>query len=275
MKSLDSEYLLGNLLIGDDYTQAQILEWFEAEMNSYHEMVAERPNEYRYEYHQLNKLHLYNHINLGHNLDLLGFGSATGSELLPLATKARTLTIIEPGNFSPIAIEGIDIRKIKPSACGTLAIPSNSIDVATCFGVLHHIPNVTYLLSELFRVLKPNGYLLLREPIVSMGDWNNPRKGLTKRERGIPYQLLTTGLARIGFTVTYSSVCDFSPAVRLAKLLGLKTPFNNYLFVRLDQILSRTFFWNYKYHQPKKLSKIAPSSAAFVCKKMPLHAPRS
>ena len=58
----------------------------------------------------------------------------------------------------------------------SMEFPNNYFDLITSFGVLHHIPDVSKVFSELSRVLAPGGYLLIREPIVSMGDWSYPRK---------------------------------------------------------------------------------------------------
>lgn len=42
-----------------------------------------------------------------------------------------------------------------------LIFPDNSFDTVYSFGVLHHIPNVDQAISEITRVLKPNGELLI------------------------------------------------------------------------------------------------------------------
>lgn len=73
---------------------------------------------------------------------------------------------------------------------GKISFEDNSFDLITSFSVLHHVPNVSFVISELVRVLSKDGYLLIREPIHSMGDWSVKREGLTKNERGIHYKLL-------------------------------------------------------------------------------------
>ena len=41
--------------------------------------------------------------------------------------------------------------------------PDNSFCIITCFNVLHHIDNPTFIVSEMFRVLAPGGYLIIKE----------------------------------------------------------------------------------------------------------------
>lgn len=46
---------------------------------------------------------------------------------------------------------------------GKIKLPDNSIDVISVFHVLHHIPNYMQSLTEITRVLKQNGILIIRE----------------------------------------------------------------------------------------------------------------
>ena len=43
----------------------------------------------------------------------------------------------------------------------TLPIASNSFDLVTCLGVLEYLPNDKIALSEMYRIIRPNGYLVL------------------------------------------------------------------------------------------------------------------
>ncbi|MFO1522890.1 MAG: class I SAM-dependent methyltransferase [Kiritimatiellia bacterium] len=91
---------------------------------------------------------------------------------------------------------------------------ADTFDLATCFGTLHHIPNVSQVLRELYRVMKPGGFALIREPAISMGDWTRPRPGLTRNERGLPFSWLTKTSREIGFQIRRSTACVF-PAIGL------------------------------------------------------------
>lgn len=44
-----------------------------------------------------------------------------------------------------------------------LPFENESIDFITCLQVLHHIPDKNYTLFQLYRILKPGGYILIRE----------------------------------------------------------------------------------------------------------------
>ena len=37
------------------------------------------------------------------------------------------------------------------------------VDLITCFTTLHHVPQLSKILSEFVRILRPNGYLIVRE----------------------------------------------------------------------------------------------------------------
>ena len=53
-------------------------------------------------------------------------------------------------------------------------IPTNSVDVITCFHVLHHIPNNLYknILSNLYRILSKNGVIVLYEHDGISKEWS-------------------------------------------------------------------------------------------------------
>lgn len=42
-------------------------------------------------------------------------------------------------------------------------LDANRVDLVTCFVTLHHIPYLQPILSEIVRILRPGGYLILRE----------------------------------------------------------------------------------------------------------------
>jgi ubiquinone/menaquinone biosynthesis C-methylase UbiE len=55
----------------------------------------------------------------------------------------------------------ITYRTIKPFTA--LPFEDESINLITSLQVLHHIPNLDYYMNELVRILKPGGYLVVRE----------------------------------------------------------------------------------------------------------------
>jgi 2-polyprenyl-3-methyl-5-hydroxy-6-metoxy-1,4-benzoquinol methylase len=43
------------------------------------------------------------------------------------------------------------------------SLVDNRVDLITCFMTLHHVPQINPILIELARILRPGGYLILRE----------------------------------------------------------------------------------------------------------------
>lgn len=60
-------------------------------------------------------------------------------------------------NNDKITLVGINLTQ------STIALADNSVDLITCFVTLHHVSHLNSMLRELIRILKPNGYLILRE----------------------------------------------------------------------------------------------------------------
>src|SRR5690606_11406901 len=116
-------------------------------------------------------------------------------------------------------------------------------DLVTCFGVLHHIPNVSHVMKEIHRTMRKDGLLLLREPIVSMGDWRQPRHALTKNERGLPESFLNEQLKRLEFDVISRKYC-FTLSTLFSRLTQniLSKPIYAYKpYVYFDMVLSSVF----------------------------------
>jgi SAM-dependent methyltransferase len=267
MKELPLEtYLSGDALYGDDFDNDETALWFEQEKEAYASLGAANRSSYQYVYHALNRYHGFSHLPNTQLADVLGLGSAWGDELLPLVGKAHRAIILDASQmFVGGQIEGLPIEYRQPNISGCIDLPDSSVDLVVCFGVLHHIPNVSFVIRELGRVLKPNGYLLLREPIVSMGDWRNVRSGLTKNERGIPLQILRDRLLDAGLNVRREALVDFPPLTRILAKLVRKDVFNSTFIVILDYFVCKLARWNLRYHARSPWQKFRPTSAFFVC----------
>ena len=107
------------------------------------------------------------------------------------------------------------------------------------------------------------GYVLIREPIVSLGDWRKPRKGLTKRERGIPLVIFREIISSVGFKILKETKCMFSLTSRLRYLM--KGPvYNSQSAVLLDRLFCVLFGQNETYHATNLFLKLRPTSIFYV-----------
>ncbi len=261
------ECLSGRRLYGDDFVMKELEHWFLEEAEGFANLGAKNRLNYRYEYHALNVAHGYQYLPAGPHNRVLSIGGAYGDELYPLRHRISRVTILEPSNSFVIDHgDGPLVEYVKPAVSGIMPFDNESFDLATCFGCLHHIPNVSTVVRELFRCLTPSGYALIREPIVSMGDWRVPRPGLTKHERGIPLQLFRHIVTTAGFIIRKETPCVFPAIPRLGVLLG-RYVYNSATVVRLDALLSRLFLSNYLYHSSEWIKKFKPQAVALVLQK--------
>jgi len=259
--------LSGQKLYGDDFSEDAIDAWFDDEKEGFADLGAKNHESYCYEYHGLNILHGFRHLPSKLYGRTLCVGGAYGEEVKPFLANIRAITILEPsGAFRATSLDGVPIEYVKPLPTGIMPFDDETFDLATCFGCLHHIPNVGTVLRELHRCMKPNGFALVREPIISMGDWRRPRKGLTRRERGIPLSVFRTLISDAGFRIEKETLCGFSVTSRLGGMFG-KHFYNSPTVVRIDQLLAELFAWNYRYHPVSVIQKFIPTVAAFVLRK--------
>jgi len=247
----------GEVLYGDDFNYEKIKEWFEDEKEGYSEIIGKN---YTYGEHELNKFYGFNKLKKNNFDKVLLFGGAFGFEILPIIEKIKEIYIAEPSKkLRKDKLKGKTLKYVIPSIESKLSFHADSFDLITCFGVLHHIPNVSSVIKELVRVLKPGGFLLIREPIISLGDWTRERKNLTKRERGIPVHLLKKIILNENLRIVYAKKVIF-PITRRISL-------NNRFIILLDSLLSTLFSWNYHYHPRNIFQKLQPGSIFFVLRK--------
>lgn len=266
-----SQYLNGNVLYGDDFDEQRIAEWYRAEEEGYFELLKDSKfsdDSYGYIYTELNELHGFRYLShVPQFKHALGLGSAYGYEFEPIADRIQKLTIIEPSdNMSNHQIKELRPVYVKPEVDGELKFPDESFDLITTFGTLHHIPNVAFVLRELARVLTPGGHLLLREPIRNMGDWRQPRPGLTANERGIPYTYFEDFFRRHQLKVVNRSFCESIFFMKiLQKFRAVDRTTRSYQ--RLDSLVSKLFSWNIHYNADSPLKKVSPGSVFYVVQK--------
>ena len=260
-------YLSGTALYGDHFDAQQIVEWYRDEEEAYANLGAGDASTYAYGYHAWNWFHAYRHLETAPCNNVLGFGSAYGDELRPLAARMRAVTIVDPSMaFVRTEVHGVPATYIKPAADGKLPLLDGAFDFVTCLGVLHHIPNVSFVVGELARVLSSGGFMVVREPIVSMGDWREPRRGLTKRERGIPLDILESIIKGAGLRLVRKSLCAFPVTPRLFRVFRPDV-YNSRFATRVDAMLSDAFTWNVNYHPRNTLQRLRPTSAFLILRK--------
>src|ERR1700759_2845514 len=165
---MEAKYRAGEAIYGDDFSIEQIQQWYDEETEAYADLGSKDAGEYVYGYHALNKLHGFNYLPDKHFENVLGLGAAWGHEFFPIVDRIDNLHIVEPSdNLQSEKLENLKPIYKKPAGSGELPYPDNMFDLVTCSGTIHHPPNVSVILSEVHRVMKPGAYLLLREPIIS------------------------------------------------------------------------------------------------------------
>lgn len=261
-------YLDGKALIGDDYDAAQLQQWWDEEAEAYAGLFYAEDRESQYDYHGLNRWMYYDRFQVPEGAKAMALGGALGHELLPIRDRLSEVVIVDPSdNFARNHVLGDrQVSYVKSRVDGLLPHADNSFDVITCFGVLHHIANVSTVMAECQRVLKPGGIMFCREPIVAQGDWRKPRPGLTKNERGIPLAIFRDIARTSGFTIEKDQLFDFSPFLRGMANFGV-TVFQHRSLSMIDGVLCRLFAFNTRYYRPGFLDKFGPASLAMALRK--------
>lgn len=100
---------------------------------------------------------------------VLDLGCGSGENMIPLLKRGAAVIGID---ISPELIElarrrvsnyGLNARLLVGSAYDT-TLPAESVDVVFSMSLLHHL-DLSQARAEILRVLRPNGILILREPI--------------------------------------------------------------------------------------------------------------
>jgi SAM-dependent methyltransferase len=262
-----TNYFSGKKLYGDNYTTEEMIQWYNEEEEAYADMYGKGVSDNTYS-NNLNILFGYKYIPDKKYKNVLGFGSSWGYEFFPIIHLIENIHIIDSSDQTVSKKLGNVVPKyLKATVSGNIDIPDETFDLITCFDVLHHIPNVTFVVSELFRVLQKGGYLLLREPVNSMGDWRNRRAGLTKHERGIPPQYLNNIILSQKCEIIKLTYHHFIYSFLVRKLRSPKF-LDSKWYLKLDRILSELFMWNFHYHPKNYLQRIAPTCAYYVIRKL-------
>jgi SAM-dependent methyltransferase len=261
------ECLSGEKLFGDGLDSDELDKWFRSEEKGYYSIEKAKSKAYDYPYHALDYEYAFRHLDGLYFKSVLGIGSAYGEEFKPIAQRCRKFTILEPTlEFASEQIYGTPAEYVVPKSTGHFPFEDESFDLVTCFSVLHHIPNVPRILSEMNRCLIEGGLALIREPVISMGDWRHSRPGLTRFERGIPLRIFEQMIFSADLQILKKSRCVYSLTSR-ARYLTKKSAFNSKLFVGLDKLLCRYLSLSDSYHPKRSFEKLKATSVFFILKK--------
>jgi SAM-dependent methyltransferase len=264
------DYYAGRKLWGDDFNLDEIGEWYQMEENACFEIYQERGQIERGKMPNNDYLHWqygYKHALAGRGSlgKTLGLGSGNGEEFRPVRKFIEHLYIVESaeGYFKNDATTSY----AKAQTDGTLVFADEFFDTLVNIAVLHHIPNLSHVLRELYRVLKPGGVCLVKEPITTLGPWHVPRKaGLAPCERGFPRDLLEKIVRQTGFEIIRRTYFEFPPLRHVRDRGGVDT-YNSAFWTKLDRLCCRLTDWNYRYHRTSFFQKLAPSYVFLVLRK--------
>ncbi|MFM5885325.1 MAG: class I SAM-dependent methyltransferase [Novosphingobium sp.] len=259
----------GRALYGDAFTPEEMARWFANEEAGYHALattIYQGAADDPFESLHSDAYHFYRHLAGKTWTTCLAFGCADAKDVEVLAPRVGKFIAIEPARaWWRDAIGGKPARFMAPRSDGRIDLPDGSVDLVTVYSVLHHIPNVTAVVGELARVLRRGGQMLLREPAVSMGDFTQPRVGLTAHERGIPPHLLEAMFAANGLKILRRAPMRVGA---FAKLLGtLRLNANSALAVRVDAALSRVLGFNMRYWRRSLRDKLGPATMTYILEK--------
>lgn len=263
MKSSFEQYADGKTLYGDDFSPEEIEAWFRDEAEAYFRLPQDQELGL-YSYHARNLRHgfsLLPSIPFDHVLCL---GGAFGDELQPVLGRSRKVTILEPAS----GFQNPRFDYVTPDPSGRMPFADSTFDLVTCFGVLHHIPNVSTVVREMARCSKPAGWQLICEPCHSMGNWDKPRHMLTPRERGIPSRIMRKIIVDAGLQIVRERRCMFSLISRVQFLLPKRQfAYNTRWVTAFDDYISNLPIWSERYHANNVIQKLRPHAVFFVLQK--------
>lgn len=126
--------------------------------------------------------------------DVLELGAGTGANLPFYPQAVKHLILSEPSSFmrqqlkqklpSQLSIE------ISSDEAECLTLPDQSVDVVVCTLVLCSVKNPEKALSEIYRVLRPNGKLFFIEHVLAT---NNPKRANWQKRLALLWKYVADG----------------------------------------------------------------------------------
>jgi len=120
---------------------------------------------------RLPRINILKEVGIETGSHVLDYGCGPGSYIVPLVKLVGDSGKVYALDMHPLAIEAVhrltskkEITNVQTilSDCRT-GLPPNSIDVALLYDILHDLNNVSDVLTELRRILKPKGILSLSD----------------------------------------------------------------------------------------------------------------
>jgi ubiquinone/menaquinone biosynthesis C-methylase UbiE len=126
---------------------------------------------YKFRDFRLPRVNILKEVGIETGFYVLDYGCGPGSYIVPLAKLVGDSGKVYALDMRPLALEAV--RKLTSkkgitnvqtihSDCKT-GLPPNSIDVVLLYDILHDLNNVSDVLTELHRILKPKGILSLSD----------------------------------------------------------------------------------------------------------------
>ncbi len=144
------------------------------EVDRYLNPPAETPYGLEYAFHLLGDIHEKTVVDLG---------CGAGETLIPLIKRGANVVALD---ISPelialalrrMEIHGIDAKSavVRVGSAYDTELPDSSVDVVFCMALLHHL-DLPKAHTEIYRILRPGGRFILREPIRFSRTMNALRK---------------------------------------------------------------------------------------------------
>jgi ubiquinone/menaquinone biosynthesis C-methylase UbiE len=154
---------------------------------------------------------------VGKDIVDIGCGTGEGAYIFP---KAATLTGIDPSEQALCYIPQPAYTTLTQGSAEQLPYADSSFDVALLIDVLEHVKDDTRALKEAYRVLRPNGSLLITVPAYEWL-WSDHDRAVWHQRRYVRSEL-TAQLKKAGFQVELASyyMTILLPFIALVRLLG-------------------------------------------------------
>ena len=115
---------------------------------------------------------LLNHIAITNSWKIIDFGCGPGYVSEEIYRRSHCdITCVDSSevaiNMAKKRLESYPVRFVHSDVC-TTNLPSGNYDLVVCCGIIEHIHNRDIFISEIYRLLKPGGYLF----VVSSNLWS-------------------------------------------------------------------------------------------------------